>query len=269
MKKVVDFGADAASELKVQSVTNPSRNQFVVTFTDVVTYASATNPANYTINGVVLPANTTILFDTTNKNSVSITLPSGFITADDTGAVLRVQNVETATGTKVSANTNVVTVDDNAGPIIVKEKSQINANGTLSIGFNEAVNAVTSNTLNDLVFTVNGSTVTVGHDNVTVLDGTGSDAGKYVVTFNTDVTTDTNGKYYEYFDIDGDNTLDATDIIVQTSTSALTPGVFNLNKVSSLKVGTVATPSVITDTNTYSGSSAANKIVEKQSVVIK
>lgn len=270
-KLVVDFGAGTTAELKVQSVANPARNQYVVTFTDVVTYASATNPANYTINGVALPADTTITFDTTNKNKVTITLPAGFITADDTGAVLRVQNVETVTGTKVSANTNVITVDDNAGPVIVKEKSQINANGTLSIGFNEAVIAASPSVLNDLVFTVNGSTVTVGSGNVTVVGGTGSDAGKYVVTFNTDVTTtpDTNGKYYEYFDIDGDNTLDATDIIVQTSTSALTSGVFNLNNVSSLKVGTIASPSVITDTNTYSGAPAANTIVEKQSVVIK
>ncbi|QSB49423.1 S-layer homology domain-containing protein [Parageobacillus toebii] len=269
-KLVVDFGAGTTAELKVQSVTNPARNQYVVTFTDVVTYASATNPANYTINGVALPADTTITFDTVNKNKVTITLPAGFITADDTGAVLRVQNVETVTGTKVSANTNVITVDDNAGPVIVKEKSQINANGTLSIGFNEAVIAASPSVLNDLVFTVNGSTVTVGNGNVTVENGTGSDAGKYVVTFNTDVSgPDTNGKYYEYFDINGNNTLDATDIIVQTSTSALTAGVFNLNNVSSLKVGTVASPSVITDTNTYNAAPAANTIVEKQSVVIK
>jgi len=270
-KLVVDFGAGTTAELKVHSVTNPARNQYKVTFTDVVTYASATNPANYTINGVALPANTTIVFDTTNKNNVTITLPSGFITADDTGAVLRVQNVETVTGTKVSANTNVITVDDNAGPVIVKEKSQINANGTLSIGFSESVIAASASALSDLVFTINGSTVTVGNGNVTVVDGTGSDAGKYVVTFHTDVTStaDTNGKYYEYFDINGNNTLDATDIIVTTSTSALTPGVFNLNSVSSLKVGTVASPSVITDTNTYSGAPAANTIVEKQSVVIK
>ncbi|GAC90612.1 S-layer domain-containing protein [Anoxybacillus flavithermus NBRC 109594] len=268
-KLVVDFGAGTTAELKVQSVTNPDRNQYVVTFTDVVTYASATNPANYTINGVALPANTTIVFDTTNKNKVTITLPAGFITADDTGAVLRVQNVETVTGTKVSANTNVITVDDNAGPVIVKEKSQINANGTLSIGFSESVIAASASALSDLVFTINGSTVTVGNGNVTVVDGTGSDAGKYVVTFHTDVTSDANGKYYEYFDINGNNTLDATDIIVTTSTSALTPGVFNLNSVSSLKVGTVASPSVITDTNTYSGAPAANTIVEKQSVVIK
>jgi trimeric autotransporter adhesin len=271
-KLVVDFGAGTASELKVQSVTNLGRNQFKVTFNDVVTYASATNPANYTINGVALPANTTIVFDTTNKNNVTITLPSGFITEDDTGAVLRVQNVETATGTKVSPNTNVVTVDDNAGPVIVKEKSAINSNGTLSIGFSETVIAASASALNDLVFTVNGSTVTVGNGNVTVVDGTGSDAGKYVVTFNTDVSgPDADGKYYEYFDIDGDNTLDATDIIVQTSTSALTPGVFNLSNVSSLKVGTVAAPSVITDTNTYGSPAVAtpNTIVEKQSVVIK
>lgn len=266
-KQVVDFGAASATPLKVSTVVpTANKNEFVVTFDGVVTYSSATNPANYSVNGVALPANTAIAFDAVNRNKVTITLPANFVAADDTGAVLRATNVETSAGTKVSANTNVITVDDNTKPTIAKAKSAINSNGTLSLGFSEAVTGVAAGTLADLVLTVNGSNVTVGGENVTIADGTGSDAGKYVLTFATDVTTtaDANGKFYEYFDINGNDELDATDIVVKSHTVALTAGTFNLNTLSSLKVSTVATPATIADTNDTPNLTAAN-----QSVVIK
>ncbi len=264
-KQVVDFGSASATPLKVTKVESAGRNQFKVTFDGAVTYSSATNPANYSINGVALPSNATVVFDDSNKNNVTVTLPTNFVSADDTAAVLRVVNVETVSGVKVSPNTNVVTVDDNTQPLIVKSKSSINANGTLSIGFSEAVNAATATSLNDLILTVNGSNITVGGGNVTIADGTGSDAGKYVLTFTTDVELKAGEKkYYEYFDINGNDTLDATDIIVRTHTAELTAGVFNLNTLSSLKVSTVSTPSVIKDMN-----DTVNTIAGDQSVVIK
>lgn len=275
-KTVVDFGAGNASALKVLTAATTARNTFVVTYDGAVTYATATNPANYTINGLALPANTTIVYDATNFDDVTITLPAGFIAADDTGAVLRVQNVETASGVKVSANTKVVTVDDNVGPLFNAAKTAVNANGTLSLGFSEAVAGYSSLALGDLVFNVNGANVTVGNGNVVGADGTGSDAGKYVFTFTTDVKVTTNGggvgvdTYEAYFDVNGDNTLDPTDIIVTSSTTAtLTPGTFNLSTLSGLKVSTIASPTVVADTNTYSGAPAGNLIKGSQALTVK
>lgn len=73
-KYVVDFGAASATPLKVQSVTaTANRNDYTVRVDDAVTYASATNPSNYSVNGVALPANTTIVFDATNKDRVTVT----------------------------------------------------------------------------------------------------------------------------------------------------------------------------------------------------
>ena len=144
-------------------------------------------------------------------------LQANFVAADDTGAVLHATNVETSAGTKVSANTSVIIVDDNTAPTIDRAKSSINANGTLTLGFSESVNAVAAGTLSDLVLSVNGSTVTVGNGNVAMADGTGSDVGKYVViTFTTYVTTtaDASGKFYEYLDVDGDDVFDPSDIVV-------------------------------------------------------
>jgi hypothetical protein len=283
VKQVVDFGTGATGELKVSTVTNPARNQFKVTFNDVVTYASASNPANYSINGVALPADSTIVFDTTNKDNVVITLPAGFIAADDTGAVLRVQNVETATGVKVSSNTTVVTVDDNVGPSIAKAKSAINSNGTFSLGFSEAVATVATvgeaNVLADLVLKINGIELTAAAEaNVDVADGAGSDAGKYVLTFNTvtDTTAETvagsDATVTEYFDVDGDGTFNGNDVLVKKSTgltdaqvAAYAVGTLDLNKVSGFIVGTAATTSKIVDTN----APVANVILDSQSVEIK
>jgi hypothetical protein len=267
-KTVVDFGTASATSLKVATVAPAGVNQYAVTFDGTVTYASATNPANYTINGVALPANTTIVYDTTGLDDVTITLPAGFVAADDAGAVLRVQNVENSSGVKVSANTNVVTVDDNTGPLFAQAKSAINGNGSFSLGFSEAVNTIGA--LTDLVFNVNGSNVTIGGAtaNVAGAAGTGSDAGKYVFTFTTDATTvaDASLKYYEYFDVNGNDTYEVgVDITVANSTTALTGKTLNLNTMSGFKVSTIATPTVITDTN----APAANLIKGSQTLTIK
>jgi hypothetical protein len=264
-KTVVDFGAASATSLKVATVTTPATNQYKVTFDGAVTYASATNPANYTINGLALPANSTIVYDTATGTFVTITLPAGFVAADDTGAVLRVQNVENASGVKVSANTNVVTVDDNTGPLFVAAKSAINGNGSFSLGFNEAVNAV--GVLTDLVFNANGSNVTVAGGNVTAADGTGSDAGKYVFTFTTDVTTvAVASKFYEYFDMNGNDAYDVgIDITVASGPALLTAKTFNLNTLSGLKVSSIPAPAVIADKN----AATPNKLQGDQVLTVK
>lgn len=290
-KATVDFGAGSSASLKVKKVDGVATNEFKVTFDGQVTYASATNPANYTINGVVLPADTVFTFDTDKKDNVTIKLPLEFVKADDAGAVLRVQNVETAAGTKVAVNQNIIAVEDNAGPIILKNKSSINSNGTLTLGFDEKVATIASgltsaDVLGDLRLFLNGEEVTVsttatgGADTVVVTDGSGADAGKYVLTFNTTFVsnaasseTAADGDYIEYFDVDGNGSYSATvDILIKKATNVTndqiaayttsSTGVLNLTKVANITVGTKDATAKIADVK-------GNKVLKKQSVVIK
>jgi trimeric autotransporter adhesin len=261
-KRTVDFGAASSSTLKVSSASVVA-NAATVVFDSTVTYASATNPANYTINGVALPAGTLITLSTTTvtNDTVTFTLPANYIATTDTGAVLRVANVETSVGTKVSTNQKVVSVTDNTLPLFAGKV--INANGTVSLSFNESVvSGNTANAINDFTFTANSKSVTVGGGNIALTAGTGADAGKYVFTFATDVATtaetgvgtkDATAKVY--FDVNGNNAYDAsTDILIQSYTGLqdadlpnYVTSTLDVSKFSSLVMGSQTTPTVVKD----------------------
>ncbi len=256
-KQTVNFGAANATTLKVTSATVAS-NVATVNFDKDVTYSSATNPANYTINGVALPAGTVINYVTTKQ--VTFTLPANFIATTDTGAILRVANVKTASGAVVSPNQTVVSVTDNTSPVFTK--TAINADGTVSLTFSEAVVSSTGS-IADFTFAVNNKNVTVGSGNVAVADGTGADAGKYVFTFSTSVdTTSETGVGNKdatatvYFDVDGDGDYSSTvDVLIQKYTglaeadlAGYTPATYNASKFSSLVIGSTSSPTVVKDT---------------------
>lgn len=286
-KKVVNFGDGTAAKLKVKSAS-ATNNDVTVIFDGTVTYSSATNPANYTIDGVALPADTTITLgdDAGTNNKVTFTLPANFVAKNDTGAVLKVANVQTVTGTKVSANQTVIPVLDNTSSTIVKSASSVTSGGDLVIGFDEAVDAGSS-PLADLVIKLNGKTVatdgtTLGTDlaDITVEAGKGNDEGKLVLTFNAtyEETTATSGQAdgtgVVFFDVDGDGTFDdAKDIKIQAYTAMTAAeqnalsndaGTYNLNKATSIVVGTTEAPASITD-----ASGQSNLVKADQSVTIK
>ncbi|MBS4174327.1 Ig-like domain-containing protein [Bacillus sp. FJAT-49736] len=254
-KQTVNFGAASSTALKVASATIVA-NVATVNFDRDVTYASATNPANYTINGVALPADTVITYATTKK--VTFTLPTNFIATTDTGAVLRVANVKTPDGVTVSTNQTVVSVVDNTLPLF--SKSLINGDGTVSLTFSEAVVA-SAGTIGDFTFAVNNKAVTVGNGNVSVADGTGSDAGKYVFKFSTSVATTAetvathDATATIYFDVNGDGNYTAgTDILIQSVTGLqdadlanYSSTTYNASKFSSVVIGSIASPLVVKD----------------------
>lgn len=82
--------------------------------------ASALNPAAYELNGTVLPANTEIEFATTDgsidQKKVTITLPEGFVTANDSRAVFRVTGVETLDNKENNSFIKSIAVKDNTAP---------------------------------------------------------------------------------------------------------------------------------------------------------
>ncbi|MFJ7934410.1 S-layer homology domain-containing protein [Sporosarcina sp. NPDC096371] len=81
---------------------------------------SALTPAAYQVNGVVLPADTKIEFAKVNGNVdqsvVVITLPAGFVKADDTKAVFQVTGVETLDNKVNKAFTKTIAITDNTAP---------------------------------------------------------------------------------------------------------------------------------------------------------
>src|SRR5699024_10852087 len=64
---------------------------FTVDFTKAVTSESAMNPANYTVDGKALPADTKIVME--SDQQVTFDLPEGFIAEDKENAKVTVDNI--------------------------------------------------------------------------------------------------------------------------------------------------------------------------------
>ncbi|MFJ8257585.1 hypothetical protein ACIQ4Z_09980 [Peribacillus asahii] len=82
---------------------------------------SALNPSAYQVNGVTLPSDTTIEFgkDEAGKldqTKVVITLPAGFVKANDDKSIFRVTDVQTLDNKVSNAFTEIIGVKDNTAP---------------------------------------------------------------------------------------------------------------------------------------------------------
>ncbi|MFJ8266829.1 hypothetical protein [Peribacillus asahii] len=81
---------------------------------------SALNPSAYQVNGVTLPSDTTITFGekagAVDQTSVVITLPAGFVKANDDKSIFRVTAVQTLDNKVSNAFTKIIEVTDNTAP---------------------------------------------------------------------------------------------------------------------------------------------------------
>lgn len=195
---------------------------------------SATNLANYSINGAALPAGTTITLDTVSApTTATITLPVGSVAKTDTAAVFYVSGVQDSTGNTVVPLTTTVQVNDNTAPVLTS--ATLNADNTISLGFSETVTGLVAA---DLVVKVNGATMTLPAG-ATLTAGTGSDSGKWVLDMNSVKYSAPNS----FVNMDGTGTYNpATDILL-SSTSDVTAGwKYSTSPViTSLSVGTAST----------------------------
>lgn len=108
---------------------------------------SALNPASYQVNGVVLPADTTIEFTkgtgVVDQTTVAITLPAGFVKANDTKAVFRVTGVETLDNKVSNAFIKTIAITDNTAP---EAKSFVATElTTITVTYSEALKALARN----------------------------------------------------------------------------------------------------------------------------
>lgn len=166
-----------ASEIKSSGKITLKDNQIVVVFDGDVDSATATNKANYTLNGKVLPEGTTIEYrqsdidnDASNKEKyVVITL------ADDTVALtggqdFTVQNVANTQGNKMMPVADVVTLSDNTAPIAKSVK--VRDSNKIEVTFSENIDiTATSNEQLARNFVINANGKTVSLSNATVESG--------------------------------------------------------------------------------------------------
>uniref|UniRef100_A0A7U3YCB6 S-layer domain-containing protein n=1 Tax=Geobacillus sp. (strain Y4.1MC1) TaxID=581103 RepID=A0A7U3YCB6_GEOS0 len=263
-----------------------------------VDFTTVTDVNNYRLDGAPLPSGSYVKVTGSDPSyTVTIQLPFGAISKDKNYS-LNINGIKDKAGNVITpVAVNNVELKDDVQPEL--KTATLNANGTVSLGFSEDVVPVATASSAVLDFTVelNGSTLTKPAASPAtdlayeLIDGTGADAGKYVlrvkVSKETQTVTDAatgitiNGvKYtvdndgdnllFKFIDVNGNKTADNGDIILSatdvdsTTQSFDFDSYYDLTKATSLKVGTVATPTVVTDTSTL-----ANELVGNKKITVK
>ncbi|OZI13471.1 hypothetical protein CEW92_01160 [Bacillaceae bacterium SAS-127] len=114
---------------------------------------SALNPSAYQLNGVALPADTNIAFaknvdDSIDQTKVVITLPSGFVKANDAKAIFRVNAIQTLDNKVSNQFSKVLAVSDNTAPEV---KSIVATDLTkLTVTYTEAIKLTDAATVADI-----------------------------------------------------------------------------------------------------------------------
>ena len=273
-----------ASVTPTPATSATTGTKIAVHMTDAVglDLASVQSPTNYLLNGVALPSGSYITVThigaSTESSPTDITatinIPAGSIKTS-ANYTLNVTNVKDKAGNVADPKAaTVAALVDDVAPVL--NAATISSNGLLVLGFTENVNAVvTTSTYDDFEFVVNSVSVTGANlaNIATFSAGTGTDAGKYVVTFKAvvdsgaDANAATTTDNRLFLDVNGNSTYEqGVDILIQTGTTTTVGPVaaFDVNKLSSLVVKVSATANAVTDTSTL-----ANPIVTGTSVTVK
>lgn len=153
------------------AVTTSDTNEFTINYGRKMSN-TAINLANYTLNGTALPEGTDIYFQNTDREVVVIKLPSKSVNYTSSDANLRIANVTTDTGSKVTSTTRTVTVTDNVPPKLTAASLSGNV---LTLEFDENIAVGTFSTTADLRNSVEikggASTLTAGGTVSTSVDG--------------------------------------------------------------------------------------------------
>ncbi|GCD81078.1 S-layer protein [Parageobacillus thermoglucosidasius] len=270
----------SATPVSVTAATNQtSGSTIVINMTDNVGLDLATvqDVNNYLLDGKPLPSGSYITVahnpgssDAAAKDiNVTINIPAQSITKDG-NYTLNINNIKDKAGNTADPKVATVALKDDVSPEL--KTATISSNGLLVLGFTEDVNAVTTGSSTDFQFVINGTEVAVANNAniVSFADGTGTDTGKYVVTFNARVDAGADGNSNTtadnrlFLDVNGNTLYDSGDILVQTGTTkAVGTTTLDLNLLSSLKVKVVGNTTV-KDTSTL-----ANPIKVGTTITVK
>ncbi|WP_029100335.1 immunoglobulin-like domain-containing protein [Brevibacillus thermoruber] len=200
--------------LVTPSVSQPAANVIQITFGGGVDMTdSATNLANYTLDGQAFPAGTTIGFYN-NKQTVRITLPSNLYSQNTVAQLKISKNVKNENNVPVLASaspeteyTTQINITDNVKPVLESAKFLVTSNSAttsnkVKLTFSEDLG--TAPAADDLKVTVNGNEVAVSN---IALNGD-------VVTFNIPTTVISQGAQVKVLPASEqtDGSMDAEDL---------------------------------------------------------
>lgn len=230
--------------------------QIAVTEVNSLNASTVLDLNNYRLDGAPLPAGTYATVTGTTPNfTINLFLPAGSISQSRNYSV-NVSGIKDAAGNTMTTKAfNTVALVDDVKPEL--KTATLNANGTLTLGYSEALSAVIA--ASDLAVTVNGKKVATSE--VAVAAGTGADASKDVVTVKqlVDLGADLaygGGDDTLYIEVDGVAGYTAADIFISTGSylAGNNNVAYDLTKSSTLKVATIATPVADdADNNTLKG----------------
>lgn len=285
-KPTVALSTNAASAV-VAATNQTSGSKIVLTMKDNVGLDLDTvqNVTNYLLNGKPLPSGSyiTIAHNAGSNSSaatdieVTLNIPEKSIVKDD-NYTLNVNNIKDKAGNVANPFVqNNVALKDDISPELTK--AEISSNGLLVLSFSEAVNGVAAGTGADFQFTINGTKVVVANNGniATFADGTGTDTGKYVVTFKAAVDAGADGNAATTADnrlfINVDGSVDSSgnptytpgDILLLTGTTTAVGPVtaLDVNMLTSLEV------EVVNDTTVKDTSTLTNPIKKGTKIKVK
>lgn len=175
----------SASASNVSATASAVNNVITVNYGSDMT-TSATNPANYMLDGKNLPAGTNVYFDT-NTQTVKIELPAGSVKSTG-GAVLTIADaVQSTTGNKVASANRTQNIPngfvDNVKPVLLSAKKLSSTQIELTFSENlddSATFGTPTDADNDFVVKINGVTFAYNADT-----GSGANDNKLVLTTTT------------------------------------------------------------------------------------
>ena len=174
---------ETSFDIKEAKVAADVENVITVDFGDKVKATgtgSALTPSAYQVNGVTLPSDTVIEFaknaaGATDQSKVVITLPAGFVKADDNQAVFRVNGVQTLDNKVSNQFSTIIAVADNTAPEV---KSFVATDLTkITVTYSEAIKVVDTNNngladeVSDEISLVDNKGVAIAITGAAVVDG--------------------------------------------------------------------------------------------------
>ena len=229
-----------------------------VTFDKAVTAESAKNPANYSINGVALPANTVV---TVTDTTAVFTIPAGTISKNDKAGVLTVSNIQAQNPAYTFENlVTTIDVTDNVAPTVA---GKVLSNGVIELTFSEALSTVA--TADFPTVRVNG--LVIAASEVKAEESTLNNGEKAVVLTVAPTVATVSNVTYLFIDVDGNGTFNGQDI--ELSRSVAGPIAEWSTTVADLNNSAISTVTVETAETTTTADTEGNKLKAGSTITIK